>query len=312
MDNTSDIKNDIENAQARKILAHARKVEAEANRLELEATEIKQRIDQKWYKGRFFVEAIVGGIVAAGLLSGWFIQYFKPILSHEQELVKIEIRRLEQENKLETATNKEKAILLAKQNSEIRNQLSQLTNKNNDLKGAQGEAVELAKSLKQQLEETKASYNILSQKSELTEAERQEYEELYGQAKNQLTAVQNDISKLESAKKETEKRTEDIILQKIIGSWDAYYNGEKNSDPNQIFLDEKGNINIHRTDRDSGKVEESMNDVKLNGDKLTYSSRDSDGESYLLDLKVVNSDLIKGVSISDKRGKASYEYRRVN
>ncbi len=79
MDNTSDIKNDVENAQARKILADARKIEAEANRLELEATEIKQRIDQKWYKGRFFVEAIVGGVVAAGLLSGWFIQYFKPI-----------------------------------------------------------------------------------------------------------------------------------------------------------------------------------------------------------------------------------------
>lgn len=63
-------------AELRRLQSEAERNHSERLKLELEAEEVRKHLNQKWYSGRFFVEAIVGGLVAAALLTAWTIEVF--------------------------------------------------------------------------------------------------------------------------------------------------------------------------------------------------------------------------------------------
>ena len=63
------------------------KSEAEIDKLRLEAEELRERINkaQKWYTGRYLVEALIGGVVAGALFMSWFVGFYSPSISIEKE-----------------------------------------------------------------------------------------------------------------------------------------------------------------------------------------------------------------------------------
>jgi hypothetical protein len=60
-----------------------RKVLAEIEKLETESQEVRRRIEVKWYQGRFLIQSVVGGTVAAALFVTWFIGFFSPYLEQK-------------------------------------------------------------------------------------------------------------------------------------------------------------------------------------------------------------------------------------
>src|SRR5207249_4040714 len=76
-------------------------MEAEGRKIDLESQEIQRRMAESWYSPRILLQAIVGGVIAGGLLVAWAIAYLLPILRKERELAKLESARLEAENKLQ-------------------------------------------------------------------------------------------------------------------------------------------------------------------------------------------------------------------
>lgn len=72
---------------------------AERRKLLLEAIETRQRLRRPWYKVQYLLQTVLAGIVAAGLLAAWIVNYFEPILKKGNELAKLENKILESKNK---------------------------------------------------------------------------------------------------------------------------------------------------------------------------------------------------------------------
>lgn len=71
---------------------------AERRKLLLEAVETRQRLRIRWYQRRHIVQTTIAGVVAAGLLAIWIVEYFAPILSKETELQSINNEILKRKN----------------------------------------------------------------------------------------------------------------------------------------------------------------------------------------------------------------------
>jgi len=81
--------NPLPETEKRIIESEIAKNGAEKTKPNLEAEEVQKRSSQRWYSGRIFVRAVVGGIGASALIAAWMIGYFQPILSKKQELAEL-------------------------------------------------------------------------------------------------------------------------------------------------------------------------------------------------------------------------------
>lgn len=106
--------------------AEIAKIEAETEKLRAEISEVNARLKVRWFEGRFFVQAVVAGIVAAGLLTAWSVEYLEPILSKNSRLSAMEVDVKKHENEL---------ISLQHQISEnkLKQELAEISRKNQEL-----------------------------------------------------------------------------------------------------------------------------------------------------------------------------------
>lgn len=80
---------------------------AERRKLLLEALETRQRLRRRWYQRKYLFESVIAGLVAAGLLVAWYVEYFSPILRSEVKLQSIKNEVAELRNAELSNENKE-------------------------------------------------------------------------------------------------------------------------------------------------------------------------------------------------------------
>lgn len=73
-----------------------------------ETADIEKRINAPWYKGRFFIEVLVGSLITSGLLAAWFISYLSPILSAKSELALIKAEIAQNEANFQQKINRDR------------------------------------------------------------------------------------------------------------------------------------------------------------------------------------------------------------
>ncbi|GGO80442.1 hypothetical protein GCM10011348_17110 [Marinobacterium nitratireducens] len=66
-----------------------RRAVAESYKLLAEAQEIEDRRNRSWYKDHGVFRAVIAGIIAAGLLSAWAVEYFSPILETRTRIAEL-------------------------------------------------------------------------------------------------------------------------------------------------------------------------------------------------------------------------------
>lgn len=119
------------------------KAQLESYKVHLEARELKNKNESGFFKRKFVLESIIGGVVAAGLLAAWFIVYLEPMLSAQnkvaEEKEKIFNLRLDRFqislDSLESAKNslEIQKLAIADQKEKISEKLSTQSNKNDSL-----------------------------------------------------------------------------------------------------------------------------------------------------------------------------------
>ncbi len=114
----------LSEAERRRLESEIAKNEAERIKLMYEANEAKKRLRQKWYSGRFLVQATVGGLVASALLATWSIGYFGPILARKHEVASLDNQIQELRNELQRVENEYRTREIAEQNEALKVDLS--------------------------------------------------------------------------------------------------------------------------------------------------------------------------------------------
>lgn len=108
-----DHESSLEDIQKRKLQAEISKNQAETAKLKLETKELNSRISRKWYKYRYIIRFIIGGIVAIGLFMAWFVSYFQPVMSKKYELAELD-------NEIQSKSNEDKTRELYKNIASLR------------------------------------------------------------------------------------------------------------------------------------------------------------------------------------------------
>lgn len=106
---------------------------AEARKLELEASLLARKLREPWYKGRYFVQSIVGGVVCAGLLATWGVGYFSPLMNKKQELAQLESRRRELLVQIQEVKNERERQALVSVMDAARLEVAELARQNQGL-----------------------------------------------------------------------------------------------------------------------------------------------------------------------------------
>jgi len=106
--------------------AEIAKIEAETEKLKAEMNEVNARLKIKWFEERFFVQAIVAGIVAAGLLTAWSVEYLEPILSKNNRIAEMEVEIKRHENELINVQHKISE-------NKLKQELAEISRKNQEL-----------------------------------------------------------------------------------------------------------------------------------------------------------------------------------
>lgn len=91
-------RNDLTQTEFKKLEAERRKAQAETRKVLLEAREIRQRLKQKWYRKPYVLEAIIGGFLAAAVITTWVVKDFIPMMREQKELQKVKYERLDAES----------------------------------------------------------------------------------------------------------------------------------------------------------------------------------------------------------------------
>ena len=59
----------LEDAELRRLESEIKRNDAQRLKVELEAAELEKRLHKRWYHGRYLFEALIAGVVLAGLLA---------------------------------------------------------------------------------------------------------------------------------------------------------------------------------------------------------------------------------------------------
>lgn len=90
-------RNDLAQTEFKTLEAERRKAQAETRKVLLEAREIRQRLKQKWYRKPYVLEAIIGGFLAAAVITTWVVNDFIPMMREQKKLRKVKYERLDAE-----------------------------------------------------------------------------------------------------------------------------------------------------------------------------------------------------------------------
>lgn len=178
----------MEAEQDHRTKAEIARIEAEAAKLLAERNEIEKRLNERWYTGRYFIQAVIAGIAASGLIVGWVKTQLEPILTAKNDRAAIEIEVGKKSNELEALRNQISQ-------EKLRKELSELSRNNQDLLQQQEQLRRLAESKTQALQEKKSDR---------------------AEVKNELAVLQTQLQQLKEAKAITEQRAKG--LEATLGS----------------------------------------------------------------------------------------------
>lgn len=173
--------------------AETARIEAETAKLRSESHEIEKRLAEKWYQGRFFVQALIAGIAASGLIVGWVKTQLEPMLTAKQDRSVIELEVAKKSNELEAVRNQ-----IAQE--KLNKQLSDLKRENQELAAAQDHVRTLLESRAQAIK--KGASEDTKVKEELAELQAQ-----LKQLKEAKTNTEQRAKNIESAFKPSLSRT---------------------------------------------------------------------------------------------------------
>jgi hypothetical protein len=192
-----------------------RRITAECRRFELECLDLEHRISQPWYRGRFVLEAVTGGIVVAGLLAAWTIAYMQPILSRKQEIASLDAIIQAKINERDHLQNESKAGVLERDNHSIREQLGKLSSLNTALMQQQTEAEKHVFDLQTRLADQEEALTKRSTDIYLSQWERQEITRLAQQARDARIVVNAQLARLHAEQRVTITNAE-IIAASVL------------------------------------------------------------------------------------------------
>ena len=203
-----------EQAEIQQLLSEAARNEAEKHKFELEASEVEKRMKQKWFSGRAFIQALIGGVVGSALVAAWIVGYFSPILSKKQELANLENSRLQVEAQEEKRKNEQAQRKLEWELLQHKERLKAFKEQNDQLQKAITASEERAKSLQDRLQKTIDTYNeqITKQPSE---DERTRLAKLSDEALVELEKLKAQIVDFQNEKEATEERSSQISQQLV-------------------------------------------------------------------------------------------------
>jgi chromosome segregation ATPase len=200
----------------RRVESEIAKNNAECGKFTAEADKLRQR----WYSGRSLFQAIIGGIVASALLATWIIGYLQPILTKNEEVVKLELKRLELANTIQSHLNelqrqendrKTKSILADNERAKV--ELTSLATQNSRLHLAQAEYETRLREQQTVLNDLAARYSALANRERRNAAERAQLLTKAQQVKAQSSALNADIRQVVVQQAETRTRAEQITTQ---------------------------------------------------------------------------------------------------
>src|SRR4029077_17814783 len=190
-----------------------RRLAAEKGKIELEAKEIERRLKGRWYDGRFFVQAIVGAVVAAALLATWIMGYMQPILTRRQEIAALDVQIQTKENERQRLENQVRTASLEQTNNLMKTQLESMAAANAGLRQQEAEAERQATDLKEQITAQAALLTTFAGKTSLSATERARAAELAGHAQAQALQLQQQITNLRQQQANTKQRSATIKSQ---------------------------------------------------------------------------------------------------
>jgi hypothetical protein len=195
-DRKSEHSDPMSDLEIRRIESEIAKNRAEEKKLTAETQEVERRLSQKWYSGVSLAKWVAGGIVLAGLLAAWIIGYFQPILQKEQEVTKLENKRLAEENLLQKQENDKQLKVLAAENDTLKGQI----------------ALAVSQAVEQQLawKELSNEYRQLANKQQITEEEKARFATMATKADKESDSLKSQINQLKSAQIAVKERAEKL------------------------------------------------------------------------------------------------------
>lgn len=183
---------------------------AQTRILELQARELESRLNTRWFEGRFLVQSLVGGAVAAGLFSAWMIGYAQPIISRKQEVAQLDAAIQAKRNERQQLENEERARVMESENRRIREELTSLQQINNAVHRQQADSAQQALDLQRRLNERDTELRALGAKIEQDSALRRRLAALSQAAQDDSKRLQETIDRLQSEKMASEARARTI------------------------------------------------------------------------------------------------------
>src|SRR5687767_11843882 len=100
-----------------------RRALAECRKVELEAAELERKLNRKWYRARFFIETVVGAVVASALVATWIMSYMQPLLNRRQEAALLDAQIQAKLGERQRLENEARTAILEREKNVARNQL---------------------------------------------------------------------------------------------------------------------------------------------------------------------------------------------
>ena len=96
---------------------------AETRKIQLEADEIQRRLEQPWFSPRRLLEALIGGIIGATTMYGWFMSW-APLMEAKSEEAKYRHQAYEARSELREQQLLGEIVQLRAENVSLRNQVA--------------------------------------------------------------------------------------------------------------------------------------------------------------------------------------------
>jgi hypothetical protein len=190
---------------------------AEIRKINLEASEIEMRLSRGRHSPRFVFEAILGGVVAAGLLAAWLIGYLKPVLSAESELADIKAQIYQQEVallKVEKKGLKSQQEQVRADNEKIQHQRDQLIAQNQQLGEDQRLVQKRIAELRKQLSRLVSEVDSFSAKSQLNQSDHNRLQQVTQDTEEQIGRLQHQSDTARSVESAAIRRIEALTAQR--------------------------------------------------------------------------------------------------
>ncbi len=208
-DNNSDSgpeASNISDANLRRLESEISKNKAEQLKSEIETAEIRKRLNQKWYASRIFVQTGIGAIVAAALITAWFVGFFEPMLSQKQHIERLKNDMLSLENERQMQQNKAQQEDNERITSSLRKELASLKKDNKIVSETLAMSKQQAEGQKAQMEKAKLELKELIGKP-TTENKRPQYAAREKALEKQIKTIDQKIQVLDDAQQSTIERS---------------------------------------------------------------------------------------------------------